>query len=152
MAFKLSSRSLGRLAGVHSDLVRVVERAIQITAIDFGVTEGLRTAVRQKTLVESGASSTMNSRHLTGHAVDLVAYLGREVSWDFGLYYQIAEAMGQAAQEKGVPLEWGACWSRIDTGCDLTGAVADYTERKRREGKKPLLDGPHFQLPWNVYP
>lgn len=79
MAFRLSSRSLARLDGVHPDLIRVVKRAIQITPVDFGITEGLRTKERQKELVAKGASRTLKSRHLTGHAVDVVAYIGSEV-------------------------------------------------------------------------
>lgn len=127
MTFKLSNRSLGRLAGVHSDLVRVVERAIQITPIDFGVTEGLRSEARQRSLVASGASSTMNSRHLTGHAVDLVAYVDGNVAWDWPLYHRLADTMKRAAAELGIEIECGADW-------------------------KTFPDGPHFQLPWNIYP
>lgn len=127
MAFRLSNRSLGRLAGVHSDLFRVVERAIQITPIDFAVLEGLRSEARQKVLFDSGASSTMNSRHLTGHAVDLGAWVDGKIAWDWPLYHKIAAAMKQAAAEKGVPIEWGGDW-------------------------KSFPDGPHFQLPWREYP
>lgn len=127
MAFKLSSRSLGRLAGVHDDLVSVVERAIQITEVDFTVLEGLRSKSRQKELVDSGASTTMNSRHLTGHAVDLGAWVTGGVRWDWPLYYKIADAMKQAADELGVAIEWGGDWVSFK-------------------------DGPHFQLPWQAYP
>jgi len=75
----LSQRSRDKLAGVHPDLVRVVERAIELTEIDFVVTEGLRTVERQKQLVAAGASATMNSRHITGHAVDVAALVAGEV-------------------------------------------------------------------------
>lgn len=127
MAFKLSSRSLGRLAGVHDDLVSVVERAIKITEVDFTVLEGLRSKSRQKELVDSGASTTMNSRHLTGHAVDLGAWVTGGVRWDWPLYYKIADAMKQAADELGVAIEWGGDWTTFK-------------------------DGPHFQLSWQAYP
>lgn len=127
MGFKLSARSLGRLAGVHDDLVSVVERAIQITEVDFTVLEGLRTKSRQKELVASGASQTMNSRHLTGHAVDLGAWVTGSVRWDWPLYHKIADAMKQAAAELGIALEWGGDW-------------------------ETLKDGPHYQLPWKEYP
>jgi peptidoglycan L-alanyl-D-glutamate endopeptidase CwlK len=74
VSFNLSARSRERLQGVNRDLVRVVEQAIQITTIDFGVTQGLRTIEQQRKYVASGASATMDSRHLTGHAVDVAAY------------------------------------------------------------------------------
>ena len=143
--FKLSARSLSKLEGVHPDLVRVVKRAIELTEVDFGVTEGLRTKERQKELVAKGASKTMNSRHITGHAVDVAAYLGREVRWDFGLYIKIAEAFRQAARELGVTVVWGGCWEQLNTTDDLDGAVAAYVARKKREGGRALIDGPHFE-------
>jgi len=127
MTFKFSKRSLDRLEGVHPDLVNVVHRALTKTVVDFGVTEGIRTLVRQKALVAAGASMTMRSRHLTGHAVDLVAYVGPQVRWDWPLYTKIAEAMKAAAAELNIPLEWGGDW-------------------------KSFKDGPHFQLPWKDYP
>lgn len=125
--FRLSKSSRNRLADVHSDLIRVVERAITLTSIDFGVSEGLRSKDRQRELLASGATTTMNSRHLTGHAVDLVAYVGGRVAWDWPLYDQIGEAMKMAALEEGVQIEWGGDW-------------------------KSFKDGPHFQLPWSEYP
>ena len=127
MAFRLSSRSLARLEGVHPDLIRVVKRAIEITPVDFGITEGLRTKERQRQLVAQGASRTMNSRHLTGHAVDVVAYIGSEVRWDWPLYPRIAKAFRQAAAELKVPIEWGGDWPK-------------------------LRDGPHFELSRKAYP
>ena len=127
MTFRLSKRSLSRLNGVHPDLVKVVKRAIEVTEVDFGVSEGLRTEARQRKLVAAGASRTMNSRHLTGHAVDLVAYIGSRVAWDWPLYGRIADAMKQAASELGVPIEWGGDW-------------------------RTFKDGPHFQLPRKKYP
>jgi peptidoglycan L-alanyl-D-glutamate endopeptidase CwlK len=127
MLFTLSERSKKRLQGVHPDLVRVVERAIELTPVDFVVTEGLRTKARQKQLFEAGASQTMNSRHITGHAVDLAALVGGQVRWDWPLYGKLAEAMKAAAEELKIPLEWGGDW-------------------------KTLRDGPHFQLSRAKYP
>lgn len=126
MTFKLSKRSRDNLQGVHPDLVRVVERAIEITEVDFVVIEGLRTPARQAELVKAGASQTQNSRHLTGHAVDLAAWVGT-VRWDWPLYPRIAAAVKQAAKELGVPIEWGGDWTSFK-------------------------DGPHFQLPRKAYP
>ena len=126
-SFKLSRRSLARLDGVHPDLVRVVKMAIELTEVDFGVTEGLRTIEKQREYVARGASKTMNSRHLTGHAVDLVAYVGADVRWDWPLYHKIADAMKRAAKELNVPIVWGGDWTSFK-------------------------DGPHFELDRKVYP
>jgi peptidoglycan L-alanyl-D-glutamate endopeptidase CwlK len=126
--FSLGLKSEGRLVGVHPDLVRVVRRALELSEVDFTVLEGLRTLERQKELVAAGASWTMKSRHLTGHAVDLAALLGGQVRWDWPLYHKIAAAMKAAAKELGIPLEWGGDWDPRQ------------------------LDGPHFQLPWKDYP
>ena len=125
--FTLGHRSKQRLKGVHPDLVKVVECAIQLTTVDFAVLEGLRTPERQKALVEAGASQTLNSRHLTGHAVDLGAWVGDEVRWDWPLYHKIAAAMKDAAKQVDVPIEWGGDW-------------------------RNFKDGPHFQLPRKTYP
>lgn len=127
MAFKLSTRSRKRLEGVHPDLVRVVERAIQITPVDFTVTEGLRSVTRQAELKRAGASQTMNSRHLSGKAVDVAAMIGRDVRWDWPLYPKIADAFKQAALELGVSIVWGGDWTS-------------------------LKDGPHFELDRKAYP
>ena len=124
--YSLGPRSKQRLRGVHPDLVKVVERAIQITEVDFTVLEGLRTPERQKALVEAGASQTLNSRHLTGHAVDLGAWVGDEVRWDWPLYHKIAAAMKEAARQEGVRIVWGGDWKRF-------------------------ADGPHFELDRKAY-
>ncbi len=115
MSFKLSRRSLSNLKNVHPDLVKTVQRAIEITPVDFVVTEGLRSVNRQKELYAAGATWTMNSRHLTGHAVDLAAWVG-EVRWDWSLYDRIAFAMKQAAEELDIDLVWGGDWKKRD-GC-----------------------------------
>jgi peptidoglycan L-alanyl-D-glutamate endopeptidase CwlK len=116
MAFKLSARSLSRLEGVHPDLVKVVKRAIEITEVDFMVTEGLRTRERQRQLLNAGASRTMNSRHITGHAVDVAAYVAGEVRWDWPLYPRIASAFKEAARELNVPITWGGDWPKFRDG------------------------------------
>ena len=127
MSYILGTRSKKRLAGAHPDLRKVVERAIQLTEVDFTVLEVLRTKRRQRVLLNAGASITMNSRHLTGHAVDLGAYVDGRVSWDWALYYKIETAMKQAANELCIDLEWGGDW-------------------------KSFKDGPHYQLSWKGYP
>jgi peptidoglycan L-alanyl-D-glutamate endopeptidase CwlK len=125
--FSLGPRSKQRLKGVHPDLVKVIERAIKITDVDFAVLEGLRTPERQKALVEAGASQTLNSRHITGHAVDLGAWVGDEVRWDWPLYHKIAAAMKEAARQLDVKIVCGADW-------------------------KKFPDGPHFELDRKFYP
>lgn len=124
--FKLSQKSLDRLSGVHPDLVAVVKRAIEITEVDFAVLEGVRSKARQEQLLKAGASQTMRSRHLTGHAVDLGAYVGGSVRWDWPLYDKIALAMKAAALELQAAIEWGGDW-------------------------KSFPDGPHFELTWEEY-
>lgn len=125
--FKLSQKSLDRLSGVHPDLVAVVKRAIEITEVDFAVLEGVRSKARQEQLFKAGASQTLKGRHLTGHAVDLGAYVGGSVRWDWPLYHKIAIAMKAAALELQVAIQWGGDW-------------------------KSFKDGTHFQLTWEEYP
>jgi peptidoglycan L-alanyl-D-glutamate endopeptidase CwlK len=124
---KLTERDRKRLVGVHPDLVAVVEGAAEVTQVDFVITEGMRTKERQEQLVRAGASRTLKSRHLTGHAVDLAAKVGDEIRWDWPLYHKLADAMKQSAAALGIPIEWGGDW-------------------------KTFPDGPHFQLPWATYP
>lgn len=126
MTYKLGARSIANLRGVHPDLVAVVKRAIELTPIDFTVTEGLRTKERQAQLLKAGASKTMNSRHITGHAVDLAAWVDG-IRWDWPLYAKIAIAMKTAASELDIPIIWGGDW-------------------------RTFKDGPHFELDRRQYP
>lgn len=149
MAFKLSKRSLSRLEGVDARLRLVVMEAINLTRVDFGVTEGLRTVERQRELVAAGASQTMNSKHITGHAVDVVAYIGPRISWELNLYDDIADAMRLAAIEHDVPIRWGAAWNIPDIR-EWDGTMQDamdyYIDTRRSQGRRPFIDGPHFEL------
>lgn len=127
---KLPPSSIAKLRGVHPDLVRVVMRcAKDWKDLDaaFIVTCGVRSLAEQKLLVAKGASKTMRSRHLTGHAVDLACVLKSKVRWDWPLYDRLAKRMKAAANKEKVPLEAGADWIKF-------------------------RDGPHFQLPWAQYP
>jgi peptidoglycan L-alanyl-D-glutamate endopeptidase CwlK len=143
MTFKLGKKSRERLAGVHPDLTRVVERAIELTEVDFTVLEGIRSKSRQEKLVASGASQTMNSRHLTGHAVDLGALVGGQVRWDWALYLRIAGAVRTASLELGIPIRWGGTWGLLS---DLKGDITADVLHKR------FPDGPHYELPSKDYP
>jgi len=150
--FRFSARSIERLKGVHPDLVRVVYRALELTTVDFAVLEGLRTVERQRQLVASGASQTMASRHLNGFAVDLGAVIGGEVRWDWPLYNHIARAMQQASKDEDVPVRWGGCWAELHLIDDPEQAVAEYSATRRAQGRRPFLDGPHYELPHERYP
>ena len=148
--FALSPRSLDNLMGVQPVLVAVVKRAIQITTVDFGVIEGLRTEARQRELVDKGASQTMNSRHLTGHAVDLMAYINGRASWELNLYDDIADAVKQAATELGTPVKWGGAWTVQDIRKwhgTMASAMNSYIDERRKAGRRPFIDAPHFELP-----
>jgi hypothetical protein len=149
LMFKLSLRSKSRLRGVDAKLVAVVNRAIQISKVDFGVTEGLRTVETQRKYVAAGKSRTMDSKHIQGRAVDLVAFVNGKVSWELNLYDDIADAMATAAKELGVPLRWGAAWNVPDIrrwNGTMEDAMNFYIDARRREGKRPFIDGPHFEL------
>ena len=149
MTFKLSKRSRTNLVGVQPQLVAVVERAIQLTTVDFAVTEGLRTEAKQRELVAKGASQTMNSKHLTGHAVDLVAFIGGRISWELNLYDEIADAMRLAALEKNTGIRWGAAWNIPDIRAwkgTMEEAMSYYVDARRKLGQRPFIDAPHFEL------
>jgi peptidoglycan L-alanyl-D-glutamate endopeptidase CwlK len=158
--YHLSQRSRTKLLGVHDDLVEVVNRAIGLTQVDFGVLEGIRTIEKQKQMVESGLSQTMRSRHLTGHAVDLFAYVNGEVDWEFEHYIRIADAMRVAADSirrvefpNGIPIIWGAAWHKpLIMFNSAQEALDEYKAVRKAQGKKPFLDGVHFQLDWEAYP
>ena len=125
----LNQRSTDRLKSVHQDLRRIIERAAKISKMAFIVTEGIRTLERQKELLKLGATRTLKSRHLTGHAVDLAPLdAAGKVRWDWPLFYTLAATVKQAAADCAIPIEWGGDW---------TGG---------------FKDGPHFQLPWKSYP
>ena len=122
----LNTRSLTALKGVHSDLVRVVKRAAELSPTPFIITEGVRSMERQKELVAKGASKTMNSRHLTGHAIDFVPVVGGQITWKWPAFKPVADAFKKAAQELGIQIEWGG----------------DF---------RTFKDGPHIQLSHKVY-
>jgi len=124
--FVFGKRSENNLLGVHPDLVRVARRALELSEVDFTVIEGRRTPTRQKALVEAGASWTMNSRHLTGHAIDVAPYIGGTIRWDWPPFFKIADAFKQASKELDIPIVWGGDWK--------------------------VRDGPHVELDRRRYP
>ena len=139
MTYVLGPQSRARLQGVHPDLVKVVQRAIDLTAQDFMVLEGVRTPARQRNLYAQGRTKpgpkvtwTLNSNHFLnpktgfGHAVDLVPF---PVDWSHAKLNVVSKAMFAASQELGIPIRWGADWDR---------------DGKPRE--KGETDSPHFEL------
>lgn len=127
MTRKWSKRSKRNLRGIHPDLRRVMDRALAESPLDFIVIEGLRSADRQREMVAKGASQTMKSRHLTGHAVDLLPIGPDGPAFDWPLYHQLAPAVKAAAEAEGVAVDWGGDWQNFK-------------------------DGPHFELDRSAYP
>jgi peptidoglycan L-alanyl-D-glutamate endopeptidase CwlK len=127
--FSFSPRSLKNLEDLHPDLLAVARRALELTEVDFTVTEGRRTPERQRELVRIGASKTLNSRHLTGHALDFMAIDPKtgKGSWTWALYPRVAAAFKAAAAELGIPIVWGGDWPKF-------------------------RDGPHIELDRRAYP
>lgn len=114
---QFSEKSNSKLDGVDERLVRVAALALQLSPVDFGITEGVRTLERQKELVKAGASRTLKSKHIEGKAIDVVAYVGGKVAWDWPLYEKIAKAFKQAAAELDVNIKWGGDWATFKDGC-----------------------------------
>lgn len=136
MTYALGKRSLDRLQGVHPDLVKVVKRAIEITPFDFTVIEGVRSKEKQAENVKKGVSQTMNSRHLTGHAVDVAPLIDGAIPWnDKTKFNTLSNVMFQAARELNIPIRWGGDWNEN----------GDWKDEK-------FYDGPHFELRRQQYP
>ena len=149
MSFKLSTRSLDKMEGVDENLVAVVKRAIELTKVDFGVIYGMRTLEEQEKLVAAGKSQTMKSNHLVGRAVDLMAYVDGKGVWELNVYDDLCDAMKEAAEELGTPIKWGAAWSEGDIRTypgTAEDAMMKYIDLRRSQGRRPFIDGPHFEL------
>tara|TARA_R110000824_G_scaffold7091_3_gene32335 strand:- start:380 stop:832 length:453 start_codon:yes stop_codon:yes gene_type:complete len=147
--YKLGKGSLAKLEGIDDRMIAVVKYAINVTKQDFSVICGMRTIEEQKVLVAKGASQTMKSKHIDGLAVDLMAYVngGR---WELNLYDEIADAMSEGAREIDVPIIWGAAWSvpniaQYGEG-NMENAMNSYIDLRRSQGRRPFIDGPHFEL------
>lgn len=117
--FSFSKRSKDNLSQVHPRLVAVMTRALELSPIDFVVTEGLRTPEKQKEMVAQGASQTQNSKHLAqkdgySHAVDVAALVDGQVSWVLSYYSQINDAVQAAAHDLGERVTWGGYWKMVD--------------------------------------
>ena len=135
--------------GVDSNLVGVTKRAIELTKIDFGVIYGMRTIQEQEKLVAAGKSQTMKSKHLVGRAVDLMAYVDGKGCWELNVYDDLCDAMKEAAKELSVAIKWGAAWSEGDIRTypgTAEDAMMAYVDLRRGQGRRPFIDGPHFEL------
>jgi len=148
MTFVLSQRSLSKMTGINNELHTVVCSAIKLSKIDFGVICGMRTETEQRALLEKGATTTMKSKHLTGDAVDLMAYIGSRGSWELNLYDDIADAMKEAAIQERVGIRWGAAWNIPDIReweGTMEEAMNHYIDERRAQKRRPFIDGPHFE-------
>lgn len=126
MNYKLSTKSIERLKGLHPVLSSIVMLAIKISDVDFSVIDGVRSKEKQAQYVKDGLSKTLDSYHLTGHAVDIYPWVGGKTSHDHFHYTQLNEAMQKAAKQLGYEVEWGGNW-------------------------KSFVDKPHFQINRNVH-
>lgn len=155
MTYTLGLASRRELAGVHPDLVRVVEGAIRLTRCDFTVHDGIRTVEEQRRFVEQGFSKTMNSKHLKGLAVDLVPWIEGKPRWWWPQIYQIAAAMHQSARAIDVPIRWGVVWDRrlndLAPGANDPAALAKALQKEGhdynvRHPGPDFPDGPHYEI------
>lgn len=155
MTFSLGAKSLAELNGVHPDLVRVVKRAIEITAVDFTVQDGIRTIEEQKRFVAQGFSRTMKSKHLEGCAVDLVPWIDGKPRWWWPQIYQVAAAMRDAAREQGIVIRWGVVWDRnlndlapniYDLNAVAKALQTEGLAYNARHAGSDFPDGPHFEM------
>ncbi len=154
--YKLGATSLKELTGVHPQLVATVKRAIEITEQDFTVHDGIRSLEEQKRHVANGVSKTMKSKHLDGHAVDLVPWIDGKPRWWWPQIYQIAAAMYVAAREiNAKSIYWGAVWDRplldLTPPCANMSQLADQLRKaglayNERHPGKDFPDGPHFEI------
>ena len=147
MSFSLSQRSIDRMKGVKPNLIKVVERAIELTQYDFFVIQGLRTLAEQRENLKKGVSQTMKSKHLTGDAVDVGLLVdGKYDGNDCNKYAIIAEAFRKASIELSIPIRWGGCWNVLGTQHSAHEELTAYINKRRSEGRSPFLDLGHFEL------
>ena len=149
--FKWGLRSLQNLSGIHPDLRKVADRALQLTTQDMTVIEGIRSVERQRQLLAQGHTRTMNSRHITGHAIDVVPW---PVDWDdWDKFDSLATAFAQASRELEIPITWGAAWHKnLDQFTTGKEAREDYTKTRRKQKRPVFLDGVHYELCRKAYP
>lgn len=147
--FIFGKSSEKELVGVDSDLVACTRLALTLTTQDFVVFDGIRSLEEQKAHVANGTSTTMESLHLKGKAVDLVPWVGKPV-WDWDRIYDIALAMDTAATKLNLAsrIRWGGAWDRrlSDFGGDRNKYLAECQAYQKRHPGKDFIDGPHFEI------
>lgn len=126
MIYNFGAKSLEKLSTVHIDLQKLFKEAVTNSPYDFSITEGVRSLERQKELYDAKKSTTMNSRHLTGKAVDIAVFVDGKLTWDIRAYKAVAEHVKTIAKLMNIPIIWGGDW-------------------------KSFIDGPHFELDKKVY-
>lgn len=155
MTFAFSDRSRRNLEGVKTDLVRLCERALELSPIDFGITQGMRSEEEQAILVSIGRSQTMNSRHLTGDAIDFAPYVSGSYRDEWPFYYPIVDVFIQVAREARMTFIWGGAWGVLLGNVAVPNKAAEtqaiYISRKLAEAEKMgvqpsfFFDGPHIE-------
>lgn len=144
--FKLSKRSLSRLNDVDDDLIKVIIEGLSISRIDYGVLKGKRTLSEQIKLYENGDSQTLDSKHLYGEAVDLVAYIGNNITWELDYYIEIAECIRLIAKKHNIKIRWGGSWVVLNDQVSAKQSIIEYIDRKNKENKDPFIDAGHFEI------
>lgn len=159
MPYRFSKRSLAHLDEVVEPLRQVAIEALRITEVDFGITDGIRSTAEQAALLDAGATQTMNSRHLTGHAIDVAAYIGPRLLWaPQSLYDSIATAFAAASKKLEIPIRWGGAWNCYDIGRGSLGLSAGqelrhaYAADRKAAGKRVFNDSVHFEIPAGRFP
>lgn len=135
--FKFSENSEKHFDRVHPDLVKLARRALELSPVDFGISDGIRTPWEQRELLSLRATQTLNSRHVPmdvmaggnglGHALDVFPVVNKKTRYDGRLFDEIKNAWTEAGKELKIKFTWGGNW-------------------------KDFHDAPHFELDWKEYP
>lgn len=126
MTYNFGKTSLEKLSTVHPDLQKLFKEVITNSPYDFSITEGVRSLERQKELVAQKKSTTMHSRHLTGHAVDIAVIVDGKISWDIRVYKDVTDHIKNIAKLMNISIVCGIDW-------------------------KSFVDGPHIELDRTKY-
>lgn len=118
----LGPKSLAQRETLHPKLKQVVDKLVEL-GFNFSILQGVRTPEQEKDLVASGASTTMNSKHLPdvngqSRAMDIAL---NPISWNNTEQFVLfAGYVLGLADSMGIKLIWGGDWNRdfntLDTG------------------------------------
>lgn len=129
MAFQLGNRSASKLEECHPDLLKIVQLALKVSEVDFGVAEGYRSPERQKSLFDQGKSKIdgINRKGMHNYrpskAIDIFAYhpdlaTRRKIAYDFNTICYLGGVLQSCAQilraqgKISHTLRWGGNWDR----------------------------------------